>query len=443
MAWGRKGSDRGMGAAGGTTKSRGRAPRAASATIAALIGLATVFGGVTPAHADAVRDAEYWLSDYGIRDAWNTTRGAGVTIAVIDTGISSGPAEFNGAVAAGYDASGVGSPDGRTPLGQKDEKEHGSWVGSLAAGRGAGGDNGVLGAAPDATLLSVSVGFRTSGSTVPFEDQIASGIRWAVDNGADVINMSLTTNTLDWPESWDDAFKYAFEHNVVVVAAAGNRGSGTEEVGAPATIPGVLVVGGVKRDKTASFDASSQGITISVAAPSEELVGVSPDGSYVGWSGTSGASPIVAGIVALVKAKYPDLDAGAVIDRVVKTATPAPGQGAAIPSPIYGYGLVDARAAVTADVPAFSGAGPAEQLQEWITVHRRASATSVPVPTDTSTPKPLPPADAAARPNPFLPTTETLLYVSIPLAVLLGTGTLVLLGAIGVTRHFRRVAHRE
>ncbi|MEB0015251.1 S8 family serine peptidase, partial [Glaciimonas sp. Cout2] len=78
--------------------------------------------------------------------------------------------------------------------------------------------------------------------------------------------------TLDWPSSWDDAFLYAFQHDVVVVAAAGNRGSGTTEVGAPATIPGVLTVGGVDRNKTASFDASSQGITIAVAAPSEQLV---------------------------------------------------------------------------------------------------------------------------------------------------------------------------
>ena len=57
--------------------------------------------------------------------------------------------------------------------------------------------------------------------------------------------MSLTRNTLDWPESWDNAFLYAMDHNVVMVAAAGNRGSGTEEVGAPATMPGVLTVAGV------------------------------------------------------------------------------------------------------------------------------------------------------------------------------------------------------
>src|SRR4029079_7843925 len=130
------------------------------------------------------------------------------------------------------------------------------------------------------------------------DDQIADAVRWAVDHGADVINMSLTRNTLEWPTSWDDAFLYAMQHHVVVVAAAGNRGSGTTQVGAPATMPGVLTVGGVDRQGTASWDASSQGITIGVSAPSESLVGAVPGNGYVSWEGTSGAAPIVAGVAA-------------------------------------------------------------------------------------------------------------------------------------------------
>lgn len=408
--------------------------------VTALFVLGTVTAGVTPASADPVRDAQYWLADYGVSAAWEFSTGSGATIAIIDTGIAEGPPEFAGAVVAGHDASGVGSADGRSPVGGPDENPHGSWVASLAAGRGNGSGTGVIGTAPAANLIAISVGFGSSGSTIPFADQIADAIHFAVDNGADVINMSLTTNTKDWPESWDEAFTYAYDHNVVVVAAAGNRGSGTDEVGAPATIPGVLVVAGVDPSGNASYDASSQGITLSVAAPSEELVGVSPDGSYVQWAGTSGASPIVAGIAALVRSRYPDMDVANVINRVIKTATPVAGEK--IPSPIYGYGYVNAVAALTADVPSVDE-NPMGDLAAWITQHRKAASTPKPVPEDQGSIPTVPPLDpVAGAANPFLPTRDTLLYVSLPLALFLGTGTLVVLGAIAATRQFKRVSRR-
>src|SRR5690606_3915977 len=153
--------------------------------------------------------------------------------------------------------------------------------------------------APASTLLSISVTFGAS-AAVPFPQQLADAMYWAVDNGADIINMSLTTNTLDWDESWDDAFMYAYDHDVVVIVAAGNRGSGTSVIGAPATIPGVLTVGGVDQHGEASRRASTQGITIGVSAPSEGLIGFSPDGTIADWLGMSGAAPIVAGAAALV-----------------------------------------------------------------------------------------------------------------------------------------------
>jgi subtilisin family serine protease len=202
--------------------------------------------------------------------------------------------------------------------------------------------------------------------------------------------MSLTRNTLDWPESWDEAFLYAMDHDVVIVAAAGNRGSGSESVGAPATMPGVLTVAGVGRDGTTSEDASAQGITIGVAAPSEQLVGVVPGGGHVTWNGTSGATPIVAGIVALVRAAHPDLDADNVIQRVVSTARDAGPPGADFS---YGFGLVDAAAAVSAPVAAVTE-NPMGELSAWVAVNRRAEGA--PAPTVTLDPEPVPAADQAA-----------------------------------------------
>src|SRR5690606_17424062 len=107
--------------------------------------------------------------------------------------------------------------------------------------------------------------------------------------------------------------------------AAGNRNSGTEVVGAPATIPGVLTVAGVDRDGRASLSASTQGITIAISAPSEELLGIAPDGSLRQWEGTSGAAPIVAGVAALIRSAHPDLNAASVINRIIKSAIPAEG----------------------------------------------------------------------------------------------------------------------
>ena len=393
---------------------------------------------VAPASADQVRDQEYWLDDYGIRAAWNTTQGAGVTIAIIDTGVDGSVPELAGAVVGGADFSGLGAANGQQPVGSEGS-EHGTMVASLAVGRGTGPGAGVIGAAPAASILAISIGFG-EGSTSS-DEQIAAAVRFAVDEGADIINMSLTRNTRDWPESWDDAFLYAMEHDVVVVAAAGNRGSGTTEVGAPATMPGVLTVGGVDVNGEASFDASSQGITIGVSAPSEDLVGVIPGGDHVLWNGTSGATPIVAGIVALVRAAHPELDAANVINRVVATAHDA---GAAGADPIYGFGLVDAAAAVTATVPAVT-ANPMGDLAEWITIYRRAESTPVPVPTRTGA-APVLPEVAPPPTNPLgtlLPTVNLLRNVGIPVGVIvLFLGALATIVLLGV-RRFRAVRGSE
>ncbi|GAA4188513.1 hypothetical protein GCM10022219_02810 [Microbacterium oryzae] len=389
----------------------------------------------TPEPEDPVRAAQYWLDRYGVEDAWETTRGAGTTIAVIDTGVAKGPVEFEGAVRDGTDVSGVGSADGRTPVGVQDQ-DHGSYVASLAAARGTGEDTGMIGVAPEADLLSISLGFGAS-AAVPFDEQVAEAMVWAVDHGADVINLSFTTNTLDWDEIWDDAFLYAFDHDVVVVVAAGNRASGTTVVGAPATIPGVLAVGGVDTRGVASVGASTQGITIGVAAPSEELLGVSAAGEIVEWNGTSGAAPIVAGVAALVRAAHPELDAANVINRIIQTAK-RPLQVEKVPDPQYGYGLVAADEAVNADVEAVSE-NPLGSLPEWIALHRRGEVGPDPEPTAGAVElPPIPPADAPRdEASPFLPSAQSMREVTLPLFALSAAGILVVLGVVSALRRVR------
>jgi len=418
-----------------------------SAVAVAMVAASVLLAGAaaTPAPvpddpADPVRASEYWLDAAHIREAWQTTRGAGATIAVIDTGIAKVPGTFDGAVADGTDVSGSGTSDGRTPLGAVDGN-HGSWVASLAAARGSADGKGMIGVAPEAKLLSVSVGFGAAAS-VPFSEQIAKGMRWAVDHGADVINLSFTTNTLDWDQSWDDAFLYAFEHDVVVVVAAGNRGSGTNIIGAPATIPGVLTVGGVDQTGIASLEASTQGITIGVSAPSEGLIGMSADGTLASWNGTSGAAPIVAGVAALVRSAHPDMSAANVINRIIKTAMPASGM-TAVPDPLYGFGLLNAEGAVNADVPSVDQ-NPMGDLAEWIRLFRRAQTEPQPVPT--STPIPVPPLPAADAPteasSPLLPSADSLRYGTLPLVALTVPGILIALGVTAAARRIRSARAR-
>ncbi|MFF1574100.1 S8 family serine peptidase [Leifsonia sp. NPDC058292] len=410
---------------------------------AAAVGIVLALAAPTMAHADQVRDLEYWLNDYGFTQAWQTTKGAGVKVAVIDTGVDGSVADLAGAVVGGTDVSGVGAANGERPLGDGDSASHGTWVASLLAGRGTGADDGVLGAAPEASIITASVALGKAAGSISSDDQIASAVQWAVDNGAKVINMSLTRNTLDWPTSWDDAFQYAFDHDVVVVAAAGNRGSGTTEVGAPATIPGVLTVAGVNREGKASFDASSQGITIGVSAPSEQLVGANPGGGYVQWEGTSGATPLVSGAVALVRAAHPELKAADVIERIIKTARPVPGS---VPSPIYGFGLLDAGAAVTAKVSHVT-ANPMGDLGEWIRIHRRADvpATAAPGagPVATPTPKALAPERELNVATLLWPQWSALTTFWLPFSLIAGFVALAALGGVGAWRHFRRTASRE
>jgi subtilisin family serine protease len=416
---------------------------AASAVPAALVPAVDPSPSPTPTSpvpddpADPIRAQEYWLDSAHIRDAWQVTRGKGVTIAVIDTGVGKPPVTFDGAVTGGTDVSGSGTADGRTPVGVRDPN-HGTWVASLAAGRGNPDGTGIVGVAPEASLLSISISFGAAGS-VPFTKQIAEAMRWSVDHGADIINLSLTTNTLTWDKSWDDAFLYAFDHDVVVVVAAGNRGSGTSIVGAPATIPGVLTVGGVDQTGIASRAASTQGITLGVMAASESLIGMSADGTVVRWDGTSGAAPIVAGAAALVRAAHPELNAANVINRLVKTAVPVPAMRSK-PDVLYGYGLLDANAAVTASVPSVS-ANPMGDLKEWVRLYRRADSPVAPVEQGTATPVAVPPLPAAEPPSPegspLLPSAETLRYGTLPLLALTVPGILIALGVTAAARRIR------
>ena len=421
------------------TRATARRRRTASALMALALagGMSTAALTVAvPAHADSWRDKEYWLAESGITKAWEVSKGAGVKVAVIDSGVDGRHPDLAGVLAGGADISGAGSANGQESIGAK--PEHGTLVATMLAGRGhqppdatakpsaspgsasgpaagaAVGPDGIVGVAPEAQLLSVStwLGSANPGGKSD-QDQIPEAVRWAVDNGARVINISLGSTSPEWPQSWDAAFLYAEQKDVVIVAAAGNRVGGNVQVGAPATIPGVLTVAGLDRTGTASVDSSSQGISIGVAAPAEDLVGGMPAGGYAEWAGTSGATPIVAGVAALIRSKWPEMSASQVINRIVTTAKDAgvPGK-----DPLYGFGVLNAEAALKADVPE-TKVNPLGSISEWIRVHRRGNlATTAPAAV------PAPPSAVPTLPEATVPVAEkpSQLDSAVPAVVVLG-----------------------
>ena len=318
--------------------------------------LAAALTAAPAAHADAWRDKEYWLAESGITKAWEVSKGANVKVAVIDSGVDGKHPDLAGVLAGGVDVSGAGSPDGQKSIGAK--PEHGTLVATMLAGRGHQPAHSTAKPSPSA---GPSVA-RTESSGWPPKRSCCLSRR-----GSDPRTPAARATRTRYPRpsagrsttgprhqhlagqhlagmaaSWDAAFLYAEQKDVVIVAAAGNRGGGNVQVGAPATIPGVLTVAGLDRKGTASIDSSSQGISIAVAAPAENLIGGLPGGGYAEWAGTSGATPIVAGVAALIRSKWPEMSASQVINRIVSTANDA---GAPGKDPLYGFGILDAEAA--------------------------------------------------------------------------------------------------
>ncbi|MFM1951073.1 MAG: hypothetical protein RL418_760, partial [Actinomycetota bacterium] len=298
----------------------------------------------------------WWIADYGFDQLG--LDGTGVTVAVIDTGVDDSHPDLVGKVTDGVDLSGVGTPNGTAPVGSSGF--HGTMVASLIAGQGSD-HSGVLGVAPGADLLSISIGLGVSNADT--DAQIAKGMIWAVDHGADVINLSLSRNSQVWPVSWDEAFEYAFENNVVVVAAVGNRTDGSGRPSAPATIPGVIAVGGVTKDLQPS-ELVVEGFKVSVVAPAEDLYGSFPGETYRIWGGSSAAAPLVSGLLALMRQADPSADANDLIARLLESARDIGEAGIDIS---FGHGLIDPRAAVLANSEADDN--PLGSLTRWIELY--------------------------------------------------------------------------
>jgi subtilisin family serine protease len=283
---------------------------------------------------DPGRAQQWGLDAIGAEAAWTVTRGAGVVVAVVDTGVAATP-DLVGRLVPGWNA--IDHTDDAV-----DDNGHGTHVaGTVAEIEGNGlAESGV---APEASILPVKV-LDASGSGSDVD--VAAGIVWAADHGAQIINLSL-----GGPEPSGvlaDGVAYARSKGVLIVAAAGNDG-GT--VGVPARLAGVVAVGAVGSDEVrAPFSAG--GSALDLVAPGVGILQQTLDGAGGladrSWSGTSMASPHVAGVAALALAAGRAKTAVGLARLLTRTALDlgVPGR-----DPAYGAGLVRADAALGVAVP--------------------------------------------------------------------------------------------
>jgi type VII secretion-associated serine protease mycosin len=324
-----------------------RTMRALSAT--ALTG-ALILTAAPAASADQTRRDQWALEALQAEPVWNISRGKGVTVAVIDSGVNAEHIDLKNNVLKGKDF--VDGDNDASPV----DDPHGTEMASVIAGHGhgAGAADGVMGLAPEAKILPIRANIEGSSG---FADEI----RYAVDHGASVINISMyigdSRYEIGGPPEDVEAISYALKHDVLIVAGTGNDGA--RKVGFPAKAPGVLAVGGVDESGTV-WEKSNYGPEVLLTAPATRIVGAGWPGNKLRIAdGTSDSTAFVSAAAALLRSKYPDLTAGQIANRLAKTAAlPESASGLSLPDEKYGYGSIRPLAALTEDIPAGSKYGP-------------------------------------------------------------------------------------
>jgi hypothetical protein len=313
-----------------------------------LLMLATL-PALAPAAARTDPNDPSWSSEWGVRltrasDLWDLTTGnPGIVIAVVDTGLDPIPTELT-QLLPGWDIVNNDTSTG-------DDNGHGTWVASVIGALGNNG-TGIAGYCWHCSIMPVRVAVGRQGGALA--SNIAGGIRWAVDHGARIVNVSLASNGFDYGEL--GAVEYAEDHGVLVVGAAGNGGDTNPLY--PAGYPGVLAVAGTDQNDQLD-DWSTRGSWVPLAAPGcEEVMDANVGPAY--GCGSSFGPPAVSGIAGLLMSLDPSLTANQVATALEATAHPVQG---------IGGGRVDAWAAAN-----YLGLAPAQP------------STTTSLPTTTTTP---------------------------------------------------------
>ncbi len=315
---------------------------AAVLTVLGVMGFAPAIAtaGAPAGHGNTARDQEWWLAGLHVQQAWQKTEGSGITVAILGTGVDASYPGLAGSVTTGPDYTGSGRTPGSPYWGVE-----GTAVAAIIASHERGW--GLVGVAPAAKILSIRV-------TLEFNDPlasdqaisrrlpqaIASGITYAADHGARIIDLPLDPGTLGLTSKGDPAAAggspaeraavgYALSKGVVLVAPAGDDGQDPSLVNYPAAYPGVIAVGAIGRTGQLASFSSRQSYT-SLTAPGVSLVTATQPTGYGTISSTSTASGIVAGLAALVLSRFPHLTVTQVTQALTES-TVAGASGAGLP----------------------------------------------------------------------------------------------------------------
>jgi type VII secretion-associated serine protease mycosin len=270
-------------------------------------------GSLAVAVNDPKTNDQYSLDRMRVRDAWSITRGGGNVIAVLDTGVQLNHPDLAGRLVAGYDFVNGDSN-------ASDDNGHGTWVAGIIAAN-ANDAYGIAGISWTDKIMPVKIMNREgTGSTA----DLLAAIRWSADRGADVINMSV--GGFPYSQMLQDAVNYAWGKGAVLVGAAGNNRR--EETYYPASFDNVISVSATQpQDEFSNW--SSYGPKVDVSAPGSSILTTNcyvctyaahdTWGSHTYISGTSFATPNVAGVVALIRAEFPSFSPAEVVTRLYAT----------------------------------------------------------------------------------------------------------------------------
>ncbi|MFC9283637.1 type VII secretion-associated serine protease mycosin [Streptomyces collinus] len=289
------------------------------------------------------------LQRVNLDELWTESKGKGVKVAVIDTGVDTANQQLTHAVDASLGANYLPPKDGKgQPIergnkqGTTDTVGHGTRVAGIIAARPVKG-TGFVGLAPEATIIPIKQNDAEGHGT---SDTLAKAINHAVAAGAQVINISQdTANAVAPGGPLQNAVDEALKRKIVVVASAGNDGiDGNSKRTYPASYPGVLAVAASDRNnEKAPF--SQAGDWVGVAAPGVDMISTVPKGGHCSDNGTSFSAPYVAGVAALIKAKHPQWTAQEVTAQIEQTAE----RSITGHDRLVGWGVVDPVRALTED----------------------------------------------------------------------------------------------